>query len=95
MAIKLLEPIYLERYGVHLDELILSLKGTYRVYYTVNNEKKVYIVSSILYYYGERDKEPVMSEQISYTINENQLSTNLIEYMYLMLKSKYTNYQDV
>lgn len=95
MAIKVIEPIFLEKYGLYLSNLILSLKGTYRVYYTIHNGERVYVVDSTLYYYNDRDKNPIFLEQISYTISELQLSTNLIEYLYLMIKTRYVNYQDI
>jgi len=95
MAIKVLDSITLQKYGLNITGLILSLKGSFKLSYITNNSQRVYIVSSLLHYYSEREKEPLFCEQVSYTINESQINENLLEYMYTMIKANYANYENI
>jgi hypothetical protein len=95
MAIKILNNINIEKYNLLMSNIILSFKGTYRVNYLTQNEEKIYTVNSILYYYIDRNKDPIYSENHSYAITEQQLNNNLLEYMYTMLKNKYVNIENL
>jgi hypothetical protein len=95
MAIKVLTPIHIERFNLNLSNLIISFKGAYRMNYIMNNEQKIYIVSGVACYYVDREKEPIYHENREHVINESQLSTNLLEYLYSMLKVQHTNYEDL
>jgi hypothetical protein len=95
MAIKVIDNININKYNINLSNIILSFKGSYRLSYVINNGQRVYIISGILCYYADRQKDPLHYENCEYTINETQLNTNLIEYLYNMVKSRYTNYEDL
>lgn len=95
MAIKVIDEINIAKYNINLTNLILSFKGSYRLSYVINNGQRIYLASGLLYYYADRQKDPLYYENCEYTINENQLNTNLMEYLYSMVKSRYTNYEDL
>lgn len=95
MAIKVLDNIHINKFNLSLSNLIISFKGAYRLNYIMNNGQKVYVVSGIACYYVDREKEPLHYENREHVINENQLNTNLLEYLYSMLKAQHTNYEDL
>lgn len=95
MGIKVLDNIFIDRIGLTVVNLMLSFRSTYRLTYNMVNNSKVYVITANLYYYIDRSKDAIYSEQVSFTINDSQLETNLVEYMYNMIKSRYTNYENV
>jgi hypothetical protein len=95
MAIQILDNITIEKVGLSISNLILTFQGSYRVNYTINNGQKVYSVNGTLLYYIDKTKNHIHAMNHSYVINEEQLNSNLLEYMYNMVKSRYINYINI
>jgi hypothetical protein len=95
MAIKILDAISIDKFGLSIANIILTFKGSYRLNYTESNNQRTYFVHGTLYYYLDRTKDPIHIANQSYAINESQLETNLLEYMYNMIKANHENYEDL
>jgi hypothetical protein len=95
MAIKVLSPIYLEKYNINLTNMILSFKGSCRLYYNTNNQnERIYWISGSLFYYADRDKQFLHLENIDVTCPDN-LSGNPLDYLYSIIKNRYEQIEDI
>ena len=95
MGLLILDSIELPMFGISLSNIMATFEGNYTLRYTINNGVKVYNLSGSLSFYKDRDKSCLKRDFKNYTISEEDLSQNLLTYMYNRVKTEYSNTQDI
>lgn len=99
MAIKVLDPITIRAYNLTLNNLILTIQANFNISTPFREiqppqQPRVYKVNTTVYFYTNRDVRYINCESRSYDLTEEQLSINIMEYIYNQLKLEYPNYEN-
>jgi hypothetical protein len=78
--------------GLSLSNLIATFKGSFTL---IKNNDDIYVLSSTARFYVDETKQPVNTAYISISINQTQLTGNLLTLLYDNLKTTYPNNEDV
>lgn len=95
MGLLILDDITLSNFGITINNIIATFEGNYNLTSRVDNGVKKYYLSGQLSFFKERDKSCIKRDFKNYLLTEEELSGNLLTYMYNRVKTEYSNTQDI
>lgn len=78
--------------GIYLQNLYATCKSSYNL---LKQQDGRYLLKTVFYYYYNKNKQHLFTEEVKSFITLQQISGNLVAVLYDLLKEKYRDYEEV